>query len=145
MPQLASYLRAIGCRAAISSDRITARLANGPGLSPAPRAVLFLRPLFLNFPDTPLVSVTTITLIIALRRTVPGASAEHQRRRIFNFRLKNASVINRSDILPRETPGKNGQCFSSIGEPYIKPEINISAMTLKLIIPLMAITTRLIR
>lgn len=36
MPQLASYLRAIGCRAAISSDRITARLANGPGL-PAPR------------------------------------------------------------------------------------------------------------
>lgn len=34
--QLASYLRAIGCRAAISSDRITARLANGPGL-PTPR------------------------------------------------------------------------------------------------------------
>jgi len=36
MPQLASYLRAIGCRAAISSDRITARLANGPGLPAVP-------------------------------------------------------------------------------------------------------------
>jgi len=68
MPQLASYLRAIGCRATISSDRITARLGNGPGL-PDPRCTFL--PLFLNFPDTPLVSVTTITLIIALRRYLP--------------------------------------------------------------------------
>jgi len=97
MPQLASYLRAIGCRATISSDRITARLANGPGLS-VPRCTFL--PLFLNFPDTPLVSVTTITLIIALRRTVPSrlpnccGSVGN-----FNFRIKNANVINHLDIL----------------------------------------------
>lgn len=98
MPQLASYLRAIGCRAAISSDRITARLANGPGL-PAVRAVLFLSALFSSiFPIPPLVSVTTITLIIALRLTVASAERRSAARGIFNFRLKNASVINRSDI-----------------------------------------------
>jgi len=89
MPQLASYLRAIGCRAAISSDRITARLANGPGL-PVPRGTFPLRPLFLNFPDTPLVSVTTITLIIALRlRAVPSRL---RRRRIFDSRLESARL-----------------------------------------------------
>lgn len=71
MPQLASYLRAIGCRAAISSDRITARLANGPGL-PAPRGT-FPPSSFPQFSRySSLVSVTTITLIIALRRTVPS-------------------------------------------------------------------------
>lgn len=47
MPQLASYLGAIGCRAAISSDRITARLANGPGL-PAPNGT-FPPPSFPQF------------------------------------------------------------------------------------------------
>jgi len=75
-----------------------------------PRAVLFLRPLFLNFPNIPLVSVTTITLIIALQRTVPYRSVytvyivytELLRQRSAadeNFQLSNAS----------------GQCDKSFG------------------------------
>lgn len=85
MPQLASYLRAIGCRAAISSDRITARLANGPGL-PAPRGTFppFSFPQFsryssrLRYDDNANYSITTYRAV---------ASAELLRQRAENFQL----------------------------------------------------------
>lgn len=70
------------------------------------RAVLFLRPLFLNFPDTSSrlryddnanYSIIAVPYRRVCRATAPG---------IFNFQLKNASVINRSDILLREKRGE---------------------------------------
>ena len=92
MPQLASYLRAIGCRAAISSDRITARLANGPGLPAAPARGTFPPSSFpqfsqyssrLRYNDNANYSITTYrTLSFRLHRLhrLHRAAAAAQRR-----------------------------------------------------------------
>jgi len=109
MPQLASYLRAIGCRAAISSDRITARLANGPGLPAAPARGTFPSSSFpqfsqyssrLRYNDNANYSITTVpyrsvyTVYIVYTELLRQRSAADE-----NFQLSNAS----------------GQCDKSFG------------------------------